>query len=236
MSSIDTPILDCSNLHVAYHRKEILRGATLVVHRGEFVGLFGNNGAGKSTLLRAVAGVLGLRDGSIQYHRHGGCHALELAGMPTWEINRLGIGYLLQGGQIFHNLTVMENLYVAFGERDGGSFEERREEVLAHFPRLTDLLHKRSGLLSGGERQMLAIALVMSQRPELLLLDEPTAGLAEHLASGLLTMLANMCQSTGSSILMVEQNVDLARSVIGRAYYLRNGVAYLDNGASGVTT
>ncbi len=213
---MSSPLLEICNVHAAYFQREILRGVSLTVAAGEMVALLGENGAGKSTVLKIVAGLLYPSKGSVRYHGR------DLNGCGVAHRQQLGIGYLMQGGRVFPNLTVQENSQLAaVAARRAG----REPSSLGDwFPALRDRCHDRAGLLSGGQRQMLAIELVLAQRPELLLLDEPTGTLTVELANGILQTIQTLVSSGTVAALLVEQNVELAAATCIRTQYVRQGM------------
>jgi urea transport system ATP-binding protein len=210
--------LEFEGILASYGKKEVLRGVDLAVETGgEIVALFGGNGAGKSTILKVAAGLLKPRGGVVRFF------AEDVTGMAAARRQARGLGCLLQGGQVFVNLTVQENLKLTLQyarEKDGLA------EVLGRglvFPALEPLLGRRAGLLSGGERQMLAIEMVLGQSPRMILLDEPTGALAPNLARSILEGVREFCTRQECSALLVEQNVEEAKRVTDRVYYLEDG-------------
>lgn len=209
-------ILRIDGAHAAYKKKEIIRGVSLSAKRGQTVALIGPNGAGKSTLLRIVAGFLEPLKGRIWID---GYDARKLA---PHQRARLGVGYLMQNGRVFSSLTVKENLELAASRLATGA----RQESLHEITEMLDLRGKlgaRVGILSGGWRQRLALAMVLVTRPSLLLLDEPSAGLAPIPMKRIFNALDNYRQVHQVSILLVEQNVQMALSFAHRAVVLVNG-------------
>lgn len=217
---MNSSVLELRDIHAGYLRKEILRGLTLTVGAGEIVAVFGHNGAGKSTTLKVVAGLLIPTKGSVHFNGH------DIHGMGIAERQRLGIGYLMQGGRIFPNLTVQENhdLSTAEARREGRTPARLGER----FPILCERRTARAGLLSGGQRQMLAIELVLAQQPSLLLLDEPTAALAHDLAVAVLAGLRQYVTMTSAAALLVEQDSAVVLPVVNRHVNLGNGTLRQD--------
>jgi len=210
------PILELHGIHAAYLQKEILRGVSLSVHAGEIVALLGENGSGKSTTLKVIAGLLRPSQGIVRYN------GIELNGLGVPERQRLGIGYLMQGGRVFPNLTVLENFDLAAAEaRDAGREQAQLGDC---FPLLFDRCHDRAGLLSGGQRQMLAIEMVFAQNPSLILLDEPSAALNTDYTDKLMAFFKEYILHSKAACLMVEQNVLTAKIVSHRTLLLRQGV------------
>lgn len=194
-------LLVLENIHARYVSKEILQGVSFEVQAGEVVALLGGNGAGKSTTLKVIAGLITPTRGRVIFRGQ------DITGLPPEVRQRLGIGYLMQGGRIFPNLTVDENLQIA---KSMASVNDRSPaknvDSATFFPELSLRKKSRAGLLSGGQRQMLAIEMVLSQRPLLCLLDEPSGALAATLADSFLHRISAEFQEAGRSLLLVEQN------------------------------
>lgn len=211
------PILSVENVHASYHKKEVLRGVSLSVAPGEIAALIGPNGAGKSTLLKVISGILRPKWGS----------EVIFDGMPVtylpvhWRVQR-GLAYFMQGGKIFPSLSVRENLEMGVGLSKEAR-NESIEKVFGLFPALQEMREKRAGLLSGGQRQALALGVVLMRKPKLLLLDEPSAGLSPNLVQETFWRVREISESFGTSILLVEQNVREATNVSEVIYLLRNG-------------
>jgi branched-chain amino acid transport system ATP-binding protein len=198
-----------------------VRSISLEVAPGECVALIGANGAGKTTTLRAIAGLLPLRGGRILFEGR------PLAGLAPREIVALGLAHVPEGRQVFASLTVLENLEM--GARTPAARAARREtldEVFALFPRLKERAPQAAGTLSGGEQQMLAIGRALMARPRLLLLDEPSLGLAPIAVRSIMEIVATV-NRRGTTILLVEQNVRWALALCGRGYVVENGVVAL---------
>ena len=198
-----------------------VRSISLEVAPGECVALIGANGAGKTTTLRAIAGLLPLRGGRILFEGR------PLAGLTPREIVALGLAHVPEGRQVFASLTVLENLEM--GARTPAARAARREthdEVVALFPRLKERAPQAAGTLSGGEQQMLAIGRALMARPRLLLLDEPSLGLAPIAVRSIMEIVATV-NRRGTTILLVEQNVRRALALCGRGYVVENGVVAL---------
>jgi len=209
-------MLELADVHAAYGRSEVLYGVTLRVRPGEVVTLLGRNGAGKSTTLKSIIGLVPVTAGDVRFRGR------SLLGLATHQISQLGIGFVPEDRRIFAELTVAENLRV--GERiDRGS---RRawtpERVFALFPRLAELARRRGGTLSGGEQQMLTIARTLMTDPTLLLLDEPSEGLAPVVVRTLADNIAAL-KREGLTIVLSEQNVKFARRLADRAYIIEKG-------------
>jgi branched-chain amino acid transport system ATP-binding protein len=217
-------LLEVSGIDVHYGPIHALRGVSLRVDEGEIVTLVGSNGAGKSTTLRAISGTVPPTSGTIRY----GGRAIQ--GRPPHEIVALGVAQAPEGRGIFANLTVEENLRVgAYARREAWrELEGEREAALAHFPRLRERLGQRAGTLSGGEQQMLAIARALLARPRLLLLDEPSLGLAPQIVQTIFRIIREI-NRTGTTILLVEQNAHMALHTAHRGYVLETGRVVLED-------
>jgi len=194
---------------------EILKGVDLAVGEGEIVGVIGPNGAGKSTLLKAIAGLLRPKAGTITFRGR------DIAGLPPREISRLGLAYVPQEFNVFPTLSVRENLEIG-GYIDAKAAARRIDGVLSQFPVLADKRRHAARTLSGGERQMLAMAMALMVEPALLLLDEPSAGLSPVAAERLFDAIAQIHED-GVAIAIVEQNANEALAISDRAYILVDG-------------
>ncbi len=216
-------LLEIKNLHVHYGAIHALKGISLEVHEGEIVTLIGSNGAGKSTLLRTLSGILKPSQGQIQFHtqRHG---VIGLGQTDSHVIVKRGIAQVPEGRQIFANLSVKENLELGSYSRHDGkdSFKKDFEEIFNLFPRLKERLKQNAGTLSGGEQQMLAIGRALMAKPRLLLLDEPSLGIAPVLIQQIFETLIEI-NKRGVTLLLVEQDAFLALETAHRAYVLETG-------------
>jgi len=212
-SSVSEPLLEVSGLHTNYGKITILRDVSLTVGEGELVALLGLNGAGKTTTIRSILGLTPPRSGSIRYKGR------SIAGWPAYKIARLGVGYVPEGRRMFKELTTLENLQLAENGRKGDWTIER---VLEHLPKLAELSSRKAGRLSGGEQEMLAIGRALVANPRLLLVDEPSQGLAPLIVEDVYAILSEL-RARGTSILLVEQNALLALKVAHRAYVLDSG-------------
>ena len=213
----DAPALTVQDLVAGYGGLPALHGVSLEVKRGEIVALVGANGAGKSTLLRAIAGLLQAGSGRIELDGQ------RIDGRPAHEIVRSGIAYVPEGRHLFGRLTVRDNLLLgAFTQRDERSRAQALDEVTTLFPVLKDRSDQLAGTLSGGEQQMLAIARGLMSRPRVLLLDEPSLGIAPRLVARIYEALAAINRA-GLTLLLVEQNVRAALACASRAYVLQTG-------------
>lgn len=211
------PLLSLHDIYAGYGKKEILHGVSLSIKPGELVAIIGTNGAGKSTLLKVVAGLLLPRHGIIIWQGQ------DITALPAHRRPEQGIAYLMQSQNIFPSLTVWENLQMGLNAVRHGERLLALEEALSLFPDLRSMLHRRAGLLSGGQRQMLALAMTLCMRPRLLLLDEPSAGLAPKLARDILHKVQELNQRLGITILLVEQRVREAIDISSRVFTLSSG-------------
>ncbi len=215
-------MLQVADLGVRYGRMQALRGVSVVVEPREVVALIGPNGAGKSTLLRAVAGVLRPAAGTIRFEGE------RIDGRPPEELVRKGIVLVPEGRGILKHLTVRENLLLGAWVRGAGP-EVRRDlaAVLERFPRLRERLGQKAGTLSGGEQQMLALGRALMARPRLLLLDEPSLGLAPLVTAAIFDAVREL-RRQGLTVLLVEQNANQALQLADRAYVLETGAVVLE--------
>ena len=210
-------LLEVQDLHVHYGAIHALHGVSLSVEEGQVVTLIGCNGAGKSTTLRAISGLLKPTQGAIHFDGN------PVAGLKAHEIVRLGIAQAPEGRGIFANLTVEENLDLgAYARKDREQVAKDRERSLDLFPRVRERLAQNAGTLSGGEQQMLAIARALMARPRLLLLDEPSLGLAPQVVQLIFQIIRDI-NAAGTTILLVEQNAHVALKVAHRACVLEVG-------------
>jgi branched-chain amino acid transport system ATP-binding protein len=222
----EPPLLAIEGLRVAYGAVAAIRGVSLTVRAGEVVALLGANGAGKSTMLRAISGIVRPRAGHIRLAGQ----AIER--LSPARIVRLGIGHCPEGRRIFGSLSVAENLRLGAAARaDRGGVAEDRERMLALFPILRERAQQPAGTLSGGEQQMLALGRALMARPRLLLLDEPSLGLAPLLVQQIFRRLAEL-KAAGTTMLLVEQNIAVALELADRAYVLRTGEIGLEGSAA----
>jgi len=216
------PLLNIEDLVVSYGAIRALHGISFHVDEGEVVTLIGANGAGKSTTLRAISGLLPPDRGRIMYD------GTDLTQVGADMIVRMGIVQVPEGRKIFAPLTVRENLEMgAYTRRDQAEIEESMEQVFNLFPRLRERAEQRGGTLSGGEQQMLAVARALMGKPRLLLMDEPSMGLAPVLVEEIFNTIEQINQQ-GVTILLVEQNAHMAFSVANRGYVLETGVVQLE--------
>ena len=215
------------NLHVGYHSSHVLEGVSLSVDGGESVALLGRNGMGKTTLVRAICGLKPptITQGSVLLDGQ------ELVGLAPYRIARAGVGLVPQGRQVFGSLTVDENLRIIQKRRGRLAQDWTVEKVFGFFPRLKERAPQKGGTLSGGEQQMLAIGRALMSRPKLLLLDEPSLGLAPILVQQIFAIIGEINRQ-GMTILLVEQNALQALKVANRGYVLQTGNIILADSAS----
>jgi len=209
------PVLELRGLHVAYGAIEALKGIDLVVHEGEVVTLLGANGAGKTTTLQAVSGLLRPRQGEIRFHGE------RVDGLAPHEVVRLGIAQSPEGRRVFPMMTVLENLKMG-AYRFRGVQQADLDRVFTLFPVLAERRNQDAGTLSGGEQQMLAIGRALMTRPNLLLLDEPSMGLAPLIVAQIFEIIERI-NALGTTILLVEQNAAQALKLAHRGYVLETG-------------
>ncbi len=220
------PLLEVEDLDVSYNGIAAVKGVALEAGAGQAVSLIGANGAGKTTTLRALSGLIKARAGSMRFE------GTEILNAPAHRIARLGIAHVPEGRQVFANMTVAENLRMgAYLCRDAREIAARRERVLARFPRLAERPGQLAGLLSGGEQQMLAMGRALMARPKLLLLDEPSMGLAPLFVEEIFSIIAEL-KREGQTILLVEQNASAALDISDYAYVLENGQIRLSGPAA----
>ena len=210
--------LEVQDLRVSYGAIEALKGVSIHLDAGEIVTLIGANGAGKSTTLRAIMGLVPASGGEVRFHGN------PTGEVPTFQLVRQGLILVPEGRAIFANLSVRENLDMgAYSRRDTREIAQDFERVFTIFPRLKERDKQTGGTLSGGEQQMLAIGRALMSRPKVLLLDEPSLGLAPILVTELFRVIGELNEEEGLSVLVVEQNATLALSASSRAYVLEVG-------------
>lgn len=212
-----TPLLTVSRLHTFYGNIEALKGVDMEVHQGEIVSLIGSNGAGKSTLLMSICGNPQARYGHIHFRGE------EITRLPSYQIVRRGIAQSPEGRRIFPRMTVLENLQMGAVTADPAHFEQDLERIFTLFPRLAERRNQRGGTLSGGEQQMLAIGRALMSRPTLLLLDEPSLGLAPLVVKQIFKVIEEINREQGMTIFLVEQNAYHALRLAHRAYVMVSG-------------
>lgn len=208
--------LDVNKIHTYYGKSHILSDVFIQVERGKTAALLGRNGVGKSTTLKSIIGITPPRKGSIRFKE------IEITGMKPHMICRLGIGYVPQERRIFPNLTVRQNLLTGLKPDQKVDNPWSIERIYNHFPKLKERDNQKGRHLSGGEQQMLTIARTLMGNPEVILIDEPTEGLAPLLIEVLVEMMRDM-KENGSAILLVEQNLDIALELAERVYVLSKG-------------
>jgi branched-chain amino acid transport system ATP-binding protein len=217
-----TPVLEVEDIHTYYGAIEALKGISLTVNEGEIVTLIGSNGAGKSTTLRSISGLTPPREGSIRFE------GAEIGETASQDIVRLGVSLSPEGRHCFARMTVRENLDLgAYLRRDDG-IDSDRDRVYELFPRLKERERQKAGTMSGGEQQMLAIGRALMANPKLLLLDEPSMGIAPVLVERIYETIVEINRQ-GTTILLVEQNANFALEVSRRAYVLETGAIALSD-------
>jgi branched-chain amino acid transport system ATP-binding protein len=219
-------MLTLKSLQAGYGRLPVLKGISLHVRPGEVVTLIGGNGAGKTTTLRTICGLLPARKGSIEFAGQ------DLTRMPVERMVTLGLALVPEGRRVFRTLSVTANLELgAFHRRDKGAVRRDLEDIRQRFPILKERAHQAAGTLSGGEQQILAIGRALMARPRLLMLDEPSMGLAPRMVSQVYAILAEL-KASGTTLLLVEQNARAALKVADRGYVLETGRIILDGSAA----
>jgi branched-chain amino acid transport system ATP-binding protein len=211
------PLLEIEDMHSYYGHIEALRGISLTVDEGEVVTLIGSNGAGKTTTLRSIHGILPPKQGRIIFAGE------EIQGVPAHELISRGIAQSPEGRRIFFRMTVLENLEMgAYHRNDASGIREDMDRVFDLFPRLKERTKQEAGTMSGGEQQMLAIGRALMSSPRLLLLDEPSMGLAPVLVERIFEIIREI-NKQGTTILLVEQNANIALEIATRGYVLETG-------------
>jgi branched-chain amino acid transport system ATP-binding protein len=220
-------LLDVEGLEAGYGKKTVLQGVSFHVNEGEVVAMLGHNGAGKSTTLKTILGLLPARAGRVRF-----AGAPWANGSPSDNVRR-GIALVPQGRGVFPDLSVVENLALgAYTQRDRGAAMTRMEEILELFPMLAERRAQRVGTMSGGQQQMVAVGTALMQRPRLLMMDEPSIGLAPVLVQRVLETAARINQRFGTAIVLVEQNIKTALAMASRAYVMKSGRIVLEKSAS----
>jgi branched-chain amino acid transport system ATP-binding protein len=218
-------MLEVKDIHSYYGKSHILQGVSMTLNEGELVCLLGRNGVGKSTTLKSIMGLVRPSEGSVRFHGQ------ELIGKQPFEVARLGVGYVPEDRRIFRSLTVHENLLMGVkgskGIAKNGGWTA--EKVYEKFPRLKDRRDNKGGHLSGGEQQMLTVARTLMGNPKLILVDEPTEGLAPLIVKDVLEMLATV-RNSGVTVLMVEQNFKASIKVADRFYIMGKGQMVFEGG------
>jgi branched-chain amino acid transport system ATP-binding protein len=212
-----TPLLQVNHVNASYGYLQILWDVSFQIAAGEFVGLIGSNGAGKTTTLRTVAGLIKPSKGEVVFQDH------SLGHVPAYEISRMGVSYVSEDLNLFTDMSAHENLLMgAYAVKDRAVQAKTLDFVYGLFPRLAERQNQLAGTMSGGERKMLAIARGMMSNPKLILVDEPSLGLAPHLVTDVFESLIKL-QQAGVTILLVEQRVDATLEITDRAYVLEHG-------------
>jgi len=224
---VEIALLEVNNLCVNYGGIKALKGISFQVDTGEVVSLIGANGAGKSTTLRSVSGLV-KSQGTISFE------GKTINKVPPYRIVELGVSQVPEGRRVFTRLTVLENLEMGAYTRRDGEVKDTIREVFQWFPRLAERKSQLAGTLSGGEQQMLAIGRALMSKPKLLLMDEPSMGLAPMLVSEIFSIITKI-NSTGTTILLVEQNAKMALSVSRRVYVLETGEVVISGSAGDMT-
>jgi branched-chain amino acid transport system ATP-binding protein len=215
-------LLELKNMEVYYGGIQALKGIHLHVNKGEIVTLIGSNGAGKSTTLKSISGQIRIKSGTVSYQ------GKDITNIPAHKSSLLGIAHVPEGRRIFPRLSVKENLLIgAFSVRDKKLIEERMERVFQNFPILKERLEQKGGTMSGGEQQMLAIGRALMMKPEVLMLDEPSMGLAPIIVEQIFEIIKEL-NKEGMTILLVEQNAFQALQVADRGYVIQTGEIVLE--------
>jgi len=223
--SISAQILEIKNLCVNYGGIQALTDINLLINKGEVISLIGANGAGKSTTLRAISRLVNYRQGHIYYNGR------DISRYPAYKVVEFGIAHSPEGRKILSRLTVLDNLNLGAYIRSDNSIKADIEQQFQLFPRLAERRNQLAGTLSGGEQQMLAISRALMSKPQLLLLDEPSLGLAPAIVKDIFAIIQNL-RSTGITILLVEQNANLALQIADRGYVLEAGCITLSGKAA----
>ncbi|MFE4810510.1 ABC transporter ATP-binding protein [Peribacillus simplex] len=222
-------MLKIEDINVYYGNIQALKGISLSINEGEIVTLIGANGAGKSTMLKSISGLLKPKQGKIIYEGQ------SIGGKAVQSIVKMGISHVPEGRRVFANMSVEENLQLgAYLRKDKAGIKQDMEKVYELFPRLLERLKQQSGTLSGGEQQMLAMGRALMAKPRLLLLDEPSMGLAPLLVKQIFNIIEEI-NKTGTTILLVEQNANLALSIADRAYVVETGRIVLSGNSEELT-
>src|SRR5579872_4458753 len=223
---VGRPLLTVRGIETFYGKIQALKGVDIDVNEGEIVTLIGANGAGKSTMMMTIFGFPRARTGTIVFD------GTDITKMPTHEIARLRIAQSPEGRRIFPRMTVLENLQMGAAINDFAHFEEDIERVFAMFPRLKERAPQRGGTLSGGEQQMLAIGRALMSRPRLLLLDEPSLGLAPLVVKQIFDVIRELNRNEGLTVFLVEQNAFHALRLAHRGYVMVNGAITMQGGGA----
>lgn len=218
-------MLELSNVNVYYGGIHALKNISINIEEGEIVTLIGANGAGKSTTLKAISGMEKPKNGEIKFNGE------KINSLNATDIVKLGISHVPEGRRVFSKMSVMENLEMgAYTRNDKGEIKKDFEKIFSLFPRLLERKEQMAGTLSGGEQQMLAIGRALMSRPKLILLDEPSMGLAPIVVKEIFAIIRNI-NETGTTVLLVEQNANMALNAADRAYIIRNGEIEMEGNA-----
>ena len=221
-------LLKIENLHTNYGAIHALKGISLEVNEGEIVCLIGSNGAGKTTLVNSIVGIVKSSSGKITFD------GKDITHVPAHAMTKAGIGISPEGREVFPELTVEENLRIgAFIVKDQNQIKESYERVYALFPRLKERTTQLAGTLSGGEQQMLAVGRALMSNPKMILLDEPSLGLAPNFVEMIFSMIKEI-NKQGVTVLLIEQNANMALQISQRAYVLENGLVSMSGNASDI--
>lgn len=230
-------LLEIDNIEVVYNKSvQVLRGLSLRVPEGAIVALLGSNGAGKSTTLKSVSGLLTLEDGEVTAGEVR-FQGKDVKGTPPEQLVRNGLFHVMEGRRVFEDLTVEENLIAATYALSGNkpSLGDSYELVYNYFPRLKERRKQLAGYLSGGEQQMLALGRALIAQPKLIMLDEPSLGLAPLLVEEIFTIVARINREQGTAILLVEQNAAVSLAIASYGYIMENGKIVIDGPADKLT-
>lgn len=215
-------ILEIDNIEAFYGKTQIIRGLSLEIPKNSIISVVGSNGAGKTTLLRTICGVIKPRKGTIEFMGE------RIDGLSTEKIVSRGISMVAEGKELFTDMTALENLQLGSYLKSKTDFNNNLEKVFELFPDLKDCLHKVAAALSGGQQQMLCIGMALMARPRLLLLDEPSLGLAPFLKEEIFSEISKISKEGETTILLVEQNVNMALSISEYGYILETGKIILE--------
>ncbi len=214
---MEQSILQLKNIDAGYYKREVLHSVSMKLVENRILLLVGPNGAGKSTLLKVIAGILKQWKGKVLFEGR------DLNGMSAARRAGIGISYFFQGGEIFGNLTVRENLEIAITSLNGKKFKDKMDEIFEIFPKLKVMETRRAGLLSGGEKHQLALGMIFIREPKLVLLDEASAGLSPTLVKEVLESIKKMKEQLGASVLLVEQNVKEGLKIADTVCLMKTG-------------
>ena len=221
--SAEAPLLKVSNIETYYGPVMAIRGVSFSVKAGDICTILGANGAGKTTILKTISGAMDPRAGKVEFDGR------PIHGMDTWDIAKLGMSHVPEGREVFRHLSVVDNLMMgAYVRKDRDAVMRDLETVYAYFPRLKERAQQHAGNLSGGEQQMVAISRALMARPKLMLLDEPSLGLAPLLVKEIFAIIRRLNEEQGMTILLIEQNANMALGVAHFGYVLEVGRIVLE--------